>query len=170
MTDALARWNAMDREEAAREILPCCGSRAWADDLASARPITSVAELLEASQRLWLGLQASDWMEAFRTHPRIGNSSDAAVASAKARKWSSEEQRKVTEGDDEVKVALAEANRSYEQRFGRTFIVCATGKSPQEILQILRRRLQNDDAVEMREAADQQLQITEIRLRRWLEE
>jgi 2-oxo-4-hydroxy-4-carboxy-5-ureidoimidazoline decarboxylase len=69
-----------------------------------------------------------------------------------------------------VKGALAEGNRSYEQRFGRIFIVCATGKSPSEILQILRRRLQNDEAAEMREAADEQQQITQLRLRKWLGE
>jgi 2-oxo-4-hydroxy-4-carboxy-5-ureidoimidazoline decarboxylase len=68
-----------------------------------------------------------------------------------------------------VRKALAEANREYERRFNRIFIVCATGKSAPEILQILRRRLNNDDKTELREAAEQQQQITEIRLRKWLQ-
>ena len=67
-----------------------------------------------------------------------------------------------------MKIALAEANREYEQRFGHIFIVCATGKSAPEILEILRRRLRNDEHTELREAAEQQRQITHIRLTKWL--
>ena len=170
VNDLLARWNALEPEEAAREILPCCGARAWADAMACQRPFASVAELLDASQEIWRGLNAADWMEAFRSHPRIGESRVAGAATAKSRQWSSEEQQKVTAGDEEVKAALAAGNRSYEERFGRIFIVCATGKSPNEILQILRRRLQNDETAEMREAADEQQQITQLRLRKWLGE
>jgi OHCU decarboxylase len=170
VNDLLARWNALEREEAAREILPCCGARAWADGMARRRPFGGVAELLEAAREVWRGLTAADWMEAFRSHPRIGESRAAGAATAKSRQWSSEEQQKVTAGDEEVKAALAAGNRSYEERFGRVFIVCATGKSPNEILQILRRRLQNDEASEMREAADEQQQITRLRLRKWLGE
>ena len=76
------------------------------------------------------------------------------------------EQQKVT--GDAVKTALAEANRKYENRFGHIFIVCATGKSGAEILAILRRRLENDKETELREAAEQQRQITQIRLKKWL--
>jgi 2-oxo-4-hydroxy-4-carboxy-5-ureidoimidazoline decarboxylase len=68
-----------------------------------------------------------------------------------------------------MKIALAEANREYERRFNRIFIVCATGKSAPEILKILRRRLKNDADTELYEAAEQQRQITEIRLRKWLQ-
>ncbi len=71
---------------------------------------------------------------------------------------------------DDVKIALAEGNREYERRFDRIFIVCATGKSPGEILEILQRRLNNDEQTELHEAAEQQRQITQIRLRKWLQE
>ena len=67
-----------------------------------------------------------------------------------------------------MKSALAEANRVYEQRFGRIFIVCANGKSAPEILEILRRRLQNDDTTELHEETEQQRQITCLRLKKWL--
>jgi OHCU decarboxylase len=170
VNDLLARWNTLEREEAAREILPCCGARAWADGMVRRRPFGGVGELLEAAREVWHGLTAADWMEAFRSHPRIGESRPAGAATAKSRQWSSEEQRRVSASAEEVKGALAEGNRSYEQRFGRIFIVCATGKSPSEILQILRRRLQNDEAAEMREAANEQEEITQIRLRKWLGE
>jgi 2-oxo-4-hydroxy-4-carboxy-5-ureidoimidazoline decarboxylase len=82
--------------------------------------------------------------------------------------WSEQEQRAVAAAGDSVKSALAEGNREYERRFGRNFIVCATGKSPAEILQILARRLKNDEPTELQEAADEQRQIMQIRLRKWL--
>ena len=100
-------------------------------------------------------------MEAFRSHPRIGESrAPRFFAGPSSAAWSTQEQKKVADAGDAVKVALAEANREYEQRFGRIFIVCATGKSAPEILEILQRRLQNDAATELREAAEQQRQIT----------
>ena len=82
--------------------------------------------------------------------------------------WSKQEQQNVTTASNESRNDLAEANKNYEARFNRTFIVCATGKSAQELLEILRRRLRNDDETEFREAAEQQRLITHIRLKKWL--
>ena len=82
--------------------------------------------------------------------------------------WSRQEQGQVTTVNQTVKTELAEANRAFEQRFGHIFIVCATGKSASEILAILRRRMQNDEDAELREAAEQQRQITQLRLKKWL--
>jgi 2-oxo-4-hydroxy-4-carboxy-5-ureidoimidazoline decarboxylase len=170
VSDALVQWNLLGREEATAEALSCCGSREWAEAMVAKRPFADLAEVLQEAGEIWWNLSDADWLEAFRAHPRIGESRGAGVPSEKSLAWSSEEQRQVAESEEAVKTALAEANRSYEERFGRTFIVCATGKSPGEILQILRLRLQNDAAAELREAADEQLQITEIRLRKWLRE
>ncbi len=75
---------------------------------------------------------------------------------------------KAAAADEEVLSALAEANRQYEHRFNRVFIVCATGKSASEMLDILRRRLQNDDTTELKAAAEEQRKITNIRLKKWL--
>jgi 2-oxo-4-hydroxy-4-carboxy-5-ureidoimidazoline decarboxylase len=113
-------------------------------------------------------LLESDWMEAFRSHPRIGESRSPASASAQSAAWSGEEQGRVGTAGEDVKAALAEGNRAYEQRFKRIFIVCATGKSAPEILKILRRRLQNNETTELREAAEQQRQIAHLRLKKWL--
>ena len=170
MSGMLARWNTVPTEDAVREILPCCGSKAWAGDMAARRPFSDVTTLLAASDETWSNLTEEDWMEAFRSHPRIGESRAAQPAPAQAATWSAQEQRNVTGISDAVKVALAEANREYEQRFRHIFIVCATGKSALEILEILRSRLRNDDATELREAAEQQRQITRIRLTKWLAE
>ena len=80
-----------------------------------------------------------------------------------------QEQRNVGQAETEVRMALAETNREYEQRFNRIFIVCASGKPAAELLEILRRRLHNDAETELYEAAEQQRQITQIRLRKWLQ-
>jgi 2-oxo-4-hydroxy-4-carboxy-5-ureidoimidazoline decarboxylase len=168
MSGVLARWNSMPRGKAVEEILPCCGSRAWARAMAARRPIRTAVDLLAACDAIWKDLPVSDWIEAFQSHPRIGESKAPSAASAQSTAWSSTEQQKVGTAGDAVKAALAEGNRAYEQRFGRILIVCATGKSAQEILEILERRLRNDDRTELLEAAEQQRQIAHLRLKKWL--
>ncbi len=167
-TNVLAQWNAMQPDKAAAQILPCCGSKAWAREMAARRPILDEASLLAACDESWRNLPQSDWLEAFRSHPRIGDSHAPASAPVQSAVWSGEEQRKAAPADDRVKAALAAGNRAYEQKFNRIFIVCATGKSAPEILAILERRLRNDAATELREAAEQQRQIAHLRLKKWL--
>ncbi len=174
MSDVFARWNFLPVATAVNEILPCCGSQAWAEGIVARRPLPDEDTLLATSDEIWCSLAESDWLEAFRSHPRIGESSidESRVRTATTHQsmaWSEQEQRKVTDADNSAKVALADGNREYERRFNRIFIVCATGKSPEEILAILHRRLENDETTELREAAEQQRQITQIRLRKWLQ-
>jgi len=168
MSEALSRWNELADEAAVAEILPCCGSRIWARRMTALRPFPSEAALLDTANEVWQGLPEPDWWEAFDSHPRIGASSAPQVATAQSAPWSEQEQREVAIAVDAVKLALADGNREYERRFGRIFIVCATGKSAAEMLEILQRRLQNDKTTELLEAAEQQRQITQIRLRKWL--
>jgi len=168
MSGALQRWNLLPTEAAANEILPCCGSRSWANAMAGRRPFPDKNTLLFVSDEVWNGLSKSDWQEAFRSHPRIGESRRPEEASQQSAEWSGHEQQMVTNASEPAKLALTEGNREYERKFGRIFIVCATGKSPEEILTILRRRLENDPTTEFREAAEQQRQITQLRLRKWL--
>lgn len=168
MSAVLACWNQLAAEEAAREILACCGSEAWARELAAQRPIHDEASLFAASDEIWSHLGTEDWGEAFSQHPRIGERNAPPVASAQSAEWSAQEQRNLAIAGETVHSALAEANQEYERRFGRVFIVCATGKGAPEVLDILRRRLRNDDATELREAADEQKKITNIRLKKWL--
>jgi 2-oxo-4-hydroxy-4-carboxy-5-ureidoimidazoline decarboxylase len=167
MSDVLARWNGLRSDEAAEEILSCCGSKAWAYGMAARRPIVDETGLLTACDQVWKSLAESDWMEAFRTHPRIGESPSPAVPTQSAN-WSEEEQRRVGASAEDVKVALAEWNRTYERRFNRIFIVCAAGKAATEILEILRRRVRNEAAAELIEATEQQRLITHLRLKKWL--
>jgi 2-oxo-4-hydroxy-4-carboxy-5-ureidoimidazoline decarboxylase len=170
MSGVLAQWNWLPVEAAVKEIMPCCGSKAWANGMAARRPFPDVTTLLAAANETWSNLTAEDWMEAFRSHPRIGESRAAQSAPVQSATWSVQEQRNVAAAGEGVKIALAEANQEYEQRFRHIFIVCATGKSAPEILETLRRRLQNDGPTELREAAEQQRQITRIRLTKWLSE
>jgi 2-oxo-4-hydroxy-4-carboxy-5-ureidoimidazoline decarboxylase len=138
--------------------------------MASSRPVEDLATLLATSDRIWRDLNAEDWLEAFQSHPRIGESTAPRESSARSKEWSVQEQRRAAESDDLLKRALTEGNREYEQRFDRIFVICASGKSAEEILANLRNRLKNDDAAELREAAEQQRQIAQIRLRKWLAE
>jgi len=168
VSEVLAHWNRLSVEEAAREILPCCGSTSWARLLAMRRPINDDVTLLAACDEAWWSLETSDWMEAFSKHPRIGEREAPRVASPQSVKWSAQEQKNVAEAGESVQLALAAGNREYEQRFGRVFIVCANGKSAAEILENLRGRLRNDHSTELREAAEEQRKITHIRLKKWL--
>lgn len=162
----LARWNALSMEEAAAELVPCNGSRTWASELARQRPFATTENLFKAADEVWWSLSETDWQEAFDSHPRIGER-HAKAASATSLQWSAGEQDGVSE-EDAVKAALADGNRAYEERFGRIFLVCATGKSAAEMLAILRARLGNTPEAELREAAEQQRRITQLRLRKWL--
>jgi 2-oxo-4-hydroxy-4-carboxy-5-ureidoimidazoline decarboxylase len=168
VSEVLARWNALPHEEAAREILACCGSRAWAASMASNRPMDEEAALLAVSDEIWRGLGEADWLEAFKSHPRIGETSAEKDSATQSSAWSAREQQKAATADEALKMALKWGNREYEQKFGRIFIVCATGKSASEILEILRRRLHNDEATELQLAAEEQRQIMHIRLKKWI--
>jgi len=168
LNHVLAAWNAAPPAQAATEILPCCGSTAWADKLAGRRPFPDTASLLAASDEIWRDLAPADWLQAFRSHPRIGESSAQTPAPLRSSGWSQQEQSSVAVAQDDSKRALREANRTYEAKFGHIFIVSAMGKSASEILAILRRRMHNEGGAELREAAEQQRQITQLRLKKWL--
>jgi 2-oxo-4-hydroxy-4-carboxy-5-ureidoimidazoline decarboxylase len=162
----LSTWNALDAQSAADAILPCNGSRAWAEAMAALRPFDTPFDLTCTADRIWNSLNESDWQQAFDSHPRIGEHK-AKAATTQSLSWSSAEQS-AANPDDAIRAELAAANRDYDTKFGRIFIVCATGKSAAEMLAILRNRLHNDPATELREACEQQRQITQIRLRKWL--
>jgi 2-oxo-4-hydroxy-4-carboxy-5-ureidoimidazoline decarboxylase len=167
----LARWNVLDVETASREVLPCCGSRGWAQELALLRPFASPQDVYNSSDTVWKSVAKADWQEAFDSHPRIGQQ-HARAATAESLAWSAQEQRAAVSAaatdEDATKLALAEGNRQYEERFGRIFIVCASGRSAAEILSILKQRMARTPEAEWLEAGEQQRQITQLRLRRWL--
>lgn len=168
LSPVLARWNALPEMEAEEEILPCCGSQHWTRQLVRLRPFGTAAELFDASDRVWRELSGEDWDEAFRSHPRIGDRKAPAAATKQSATWSRQEQDGIRAQDANVLAELARCNEEYEARFGRVFLICATGKSAGEMLGILKVRLNHDAETEWQEAAEQQRQITQLRLRKWL--
>lgn len=160
----VAAFNAMSNGEAAEVLRSCCGSSKWVDDVVSRRPFSSIEPLRAAADEAWDRTGPEDWHEAFSHHPRIGERSAATSQSTRSSGWSSSEQSGVQSADDSVQVALAQINRDYENRFGHIYIVCATGKSANEMLDIARERLSNDPPAELRIAAEEQRKIMQLRL------
>jgi OHCU decarboxylase len=154
----LERLNAMPPEEAEAILLACCGSSEWARRMAARRPFASPGAALDWAERVWKGLFPADWLEAFRAHPRIGQAGVQGSAAA--------EQAGTKAAPQEVLAALAQANHAYEERFGHIFIVCASGKSAAEMLDLCRRRLDNDASTEWTVAAEEQRKITRLRMER----
>jgi hydroxyisourate hydrolase len=184
----LTELNALETDAAMRELLRCCGSRRWAAAMTAARPFATLDALTGAADAIWASLDRSDWLEAFASHPRIGAGgagrlrADGASASlAEARldseraeaggddAWLAAEQAGVASASSDVLARLAEANHEYEARFGHIFIVCATGKSADDMLHLLEQRLDHDPLIELRVAAEEQRKITRIRLEKLLD-
>ena len=169
MNTVLAAWNKADELSAMESMLACCAARRWAQALVALRPYSGVVSLSLTADEIWSTMEEPDWMEAFAAHPRIGERKASRTSSASAA-WSEKEQSSTRGATQQVLANLAEGNRHYEGRFGFTYIVCATGKSAEEMLSILERRLASEREAELREAAEQQRQIMQIRLGKWLVE
>jgi 2-oxo-4-hydroxy-4-carboxy-5-ureidoimidazoline decarboxylase len=167
MNSTLAEWNTADHDAAIEAMIACCGSRRWAAEMVALRPISGIPQLSNAADDLWRTMGESDLLEAFACHPRIGERKQAQSSSQSAA-WSRQEQSSTNSASDSLLTEIAERNHLYEQQFGFTYIVCATGKSAEEMLDILKRRMMNDRTAELKEAAEQQRQITQIRLGKWL--
>lgn len=164
----LIELNVSPRNRAEDELLKCCGSAAWARGMSGRRPFASLDRLLKAASEIWWQLNPDDWMQAFRAHPQIGQRQPSAHASAQAQAWSAQEQSGMSRAGVGVTMELEEANQEYLVKFGYIFIVCASGKSADEMLRILRSRLPNSPAQEIRVAAEEQNKIMRLRLEKLL--
>ena len=156
--DPLDRLNWLPAAEAVAALLACCASRPWAATVAAGRPYPTPEALYDAAERAWWSLDEADWQEAFAAHPRIGE----RPAEATARR----EQTGVSGASAETLAALASGNRFYEKRFDRVFLICASGRTTDEMLAALQQRLGNDPETELRTAAGEQAKITRLRLER----
>ena len=164
----LAWLNSLPAAEAEKELLQCCGSQRWTHQMAEARPFTSLDTLLASADEIWWSLDRNDWLEAFRSHPKIGEKKAADPVSTQAHQWSGQEQSGVATASLETVDSLATLNRAYEEKFGFIFIICATGKTSGEMLSALRERLEHDAADELPIAAAEQSKITVLRLKKLL--
>ena len=158
----LAALNICDAESAALQFRRCCASEQWMRGMTSGRPFDGMDEIEAYADHLWAQCPPAEWLAVFATHPKIG--------AREGSEWSKQEQSAVMSADAAAREDLAQANREYEEKFGFIFIVCATGKSSAEMLEILRGRMRNTPGVELREAAEQQRLITRLRLRKMLSE
>jgi allantoicase len=164
----LRRFNALVPGQAEDALLGCCGSAEWARRVAGARPFASRDALCQTADEVWGSLGEKDWLEAFARHPRIGQRRAARPQREQDRRWSEQEQSGTHDAEAATMEALAAGNQAYEQKFGFIFIVCATGKSAAEMLELFLRRLPNAPAEELRVAAEEQRKITRIRLEKLL--
>lgn len=153
----LERINGLPMAAARTEFLSCCGSTRWAEEMARSRPFPDENALYRASERIWASLDHADWLEAFEAHPRIGDLKTAGTREAG-------EQAGIRVAEKKTLDALARGNRDYESKFGRIYLVCATGKSADEMLAHLRKRMNNDPETELSITAGEQAKITRLRL------
>ena len=169
MNQLLNRLNHLPNSLAEAEFLKCCGSTKWAAAMTAARPFPDFNSVTSTAEAQFGSLTGDDWLEAFHAHPKIGEQKAAGHQSAEARRWSAQEQSRTQEATSDVIAALADGNREYERRFGFIFIVCASGKSAGEMLEILTERLNNSPAAELLQAAEEQKKITRLRLAKLLQ-
>lgn len=166
----LNQLNNLSDEEAFDAFLKCCGSETWAGRMVDRRPFESAGEIYEAGEQIWWSLGGDDWLEAFSAHPKIGDVDSLREKYSSSKQWSEDEQSGVRGADEQTLERLAEANDEYEQKFGYIFIVCATGKTASEMLELLEERLDNEPDEEIEIAACEQAEITRLRLEKLLEE
>ena len=162
--------NRFPESDAADALRRCCGADAWVQAMCAARPFRDRAHLLRAAEGTAEGLSRDDWLEAFGSHPRIGDRDALRSRLASTAAWASEEQRGAGTASESVLDRLARGNEEYLRRFGYIFIVCATGKSAEEMLALLEARLANDATRELAIAAGEQRRITRLRLEKLVED
>ena len=158
MSEDLAWFNGLPRDEAERCLRECCGSRSWAAAVAARRPYADFAALVRTSDDVWGGLAPADWLEAFAAHPRLGDSGGHSPDASK------KEQSQVMQAGGDTLADLAAENRRYEARFGHVFLISAAGRTAEDVLATLRLRIDNDAATELYVAAEEQRKITRLRL------
>lgn len=164
----LHELNTLPGPKLAEALLTCCGSAAWVERMLPLFPADDLVDLLENAEEQWWRCSASDWKEAFAAHPKIGDLTALQKKFSATATWATDEQGGVRAASPGTIEALAEGNRRYEERFGYIFIICATGKSADEMLAALTERLKNDPRDEIEIAADEQNKITRLRIEKLL--
>ena len=161
---ALSDFNEMHDVSAATLLIDCCASRAWVRGMINKRPFESMQDLKVAASQVWWSLGEKDWKEAFAHHPRIGEKKAVAKQTPTAAKWSSGEQRAVTKAGASMRDELVKLNDEYAKKFGYIYIVRAAGRGADELLSLLKQRLDNAADKELKIAASEQFDITRLRL------
>ena len=158
---ALRQFNRLSHDEAVALLAPCVAIPAWSDTLVSLRPFACREALLQVAREAMADWGENDLNAALSAHPRIGEKPTGSQAHAT---MSRQEQSAVDSDNEKLAQALREGNARYEARFGRVFLIRAKGRSGEEILQALTRRLQHTADEEVPEALAQLREITMLRL------
>lgn len=164
----IEKLNKLSSSHVFEELFKCCGSTAWAKQLTEQRPFASIEDLVFKSDRVWANATKEDGLEAFTHHPKIGDVKSLEKKFASTKAWAGGEQAGVNVANQSVLKELAKGNNDYENKFGFIFIVCATGKSAEEMLSLLNERIGNDLETELKIAMNEQNKITKIRLEKLL--
>jgi 2-oxo-4-hydroxy-4-carboxy-5-ureidoimidazoline decarboxylase len=154
----------LTNRELSRVLARCCSSAAWVDRVVAQRPYADGIDLHVAADRAFNALGESDWMEAFAGHPRIGDIDQLRIKFGGDKPWSRAEQSQIARSDERTLASLVQQNAIYERKFGFIFIVCATGKSAEQMRDLLNTRLGNDRQTEIRNASAEQRKITHLRI------
>ena len=160
--------NSLIYSEANEQFELCCGAANWIQKMNRNRPFQNENEVYKKAESIWFSLSSDDWLEAFTHHPKIGNIESLRKKFHNTKSISENEQSGVNDAAESTLKDLAESNQLYEDKFGFIFIVCATGKSADEMLALIKIRLNNNANAEMRNAAKEQNKITQLRLKKLL--
>lgn len=164
----LEELNRLPEKEAMADLARCCGSSVWVEQMVKRRPFESEEKLIEAGKDVWFACSRNDWLEAFSHHPKIGDVGSLERKFNATQEWAGEEQGSLASARQDMLEKLARLNKTYEARFGYIFIVCATGKSVEEMLEIIELRLKNNPYDEIKIAASEQNRIIKLRLKKLL--
>jgi 2-oxo-4-hydroxy-4-carboxy-5-ureidoimidazoline decarboxylase len=167
-TISLSGFNKMPEADAASYISRCCGAKRWVEEMVALRPFESIMDLMSQAECVWQQLERPDWLEAFAQHAKIGDINSLKAKYGQTKDWAKGEQANVDLNATDVLEELAKLNQEYENRFGYMFIVCATGKTALEMLNILKSRINNDPDKEILLASREQNKITLLRLEKLL--
>lgn len=160
----LEAFNHLPATEARDRLLACCAAEAWANAMTNARPFASREAMHEQARQLWPQLSETEWLAAFDAHPRIGDIESLKAKYAGTEALASGEQSGAATAPETVLRRLAAGNEAYLEKFGFIFIVCATGKTAEQMLALLEERLPNSRERELTVAAEEQAKITHLRL------
>ncbi len=160
--------NKMDPSVCAAYLSKCCGAENWVQKMVAARPFSSRKNVFETAENAWFSSKKSDWLEAFLHHPQIGDVESLKKKFASTAVWASGEQGRVAGASLDTLKELKEYNDAYFNKFGFIFIVFATGKTADEMLEILKDRYKNAEEEEVVNALLEQNKITKIRLEKLL--
>lgn len=165
---SLSALNKASLAQATHQFMQCCTSTLWVSAMVASRPYADNTSVTKQADIAWQGLAEADYCEAFDGHPQIGNVDTLRAKYANTKALASGEQSAVNEASEQVLLDLAKGNADYLDKFGFIFIVCATGKSAEQMLALLKARLPNDKATELANAAEEQRKIFHLRLEKLL--